>query len=438
MKTRNNYSIDEIERKLLKAPAKSLQWFIYILFVMIVIIIIWAMLFTIEIRVQGMGKTISEGRVQKVQNLEGGIVKEILTQYGRTVKKGEVLVRFSEVDVQAKVNERKAELFGLKVQSARLQAEGNAVKPVWPKATTESQKIIIKNEMQLYQESQASLKSLLAGIKEKIKQETSRLNEIKYRYKGQKSQIKLVKEYYSKIKMLYKEGIASEIELNMANRDYINTQTEVKVLVININSIQDSINQLQEDLKERMLTFRTNIRSKNSDIDIRIKNIESGLESLEDDLSRREVVSPINGVIKKLRVNTIGEVLKPGEVIAEIVPVNEKIQVEAEINPKDIAYVKEGQKVMVRLTAFDFSIYGGINGTVKKVWPDSVETPKGKVYYRIIVELEKSFIQGTNTDPMMIMPGMVANIDVITGNRSVMDYVLKPLKRGMYVSFTER
>ncbi len=412
----------------------------------VVILIIWANIAQIDELTSGQGKVIPSSKIQKVQYLDGGIVSEILIKEGTHVTKGQPLLKIDTTRYRASFEETQENLLSLKTKRTRLEKEliidykGTVPKLLFDNHLKElasqyiqSQKKIFKN---IYYERRNSLKIIELQHDQKIQE----LTEIKSKEKQLRKALKLTDEQRDTIKKMVKTGSKSRYELLSIEKEYNTLNGDLLSTTLSIPRSKLAIEESEVQLAEKLQTFRSEISTQLEETINEVRAIEARLISDNDKLEKTIIKSPVNGTIKQININTIGSVVQSGVDLIEIVPDSDILLVEAKIDPRDIAFINPTLKALVKLTAYDYSIYGGLEASIVEISADSIkdlESQDGKSYYKIVVKTNQNYLE-YNGKKLAIIPGMIASVDIVTGKKTIMDFVLKPILKVKEGAFHER
>lgn len=356
----------------------------------IVVAILWANYAILDEVTTGQGKVIPSSQIQVIQNLEGGIIKQIFVKEGEIVKKGQILMQIDNTRFMSSYSEAEKKINALQLEIIRLNAEINNTPPVFPDELKKNQPNLVSDQMSLYQ---------------------SKMNELNQL----KVSLDLAEKELNMTRPLLKNGAVSPVEVIRLDR----TVSEIKGNIDKFKSDElDKLNKARGDLSALMEANKAD----------------------KDRLARTTVRSPVYGIIKQIKATTIGGVVQPGNDIIEIVPLEDTLLIEAKIRPSDIGFIHAGQKAMVKITAYDFSIYGGLEGEVEQISADTIvdETDKkNESFYVIRVRTYQNHL-GTKAKPLPIIPGMLATVDILTGEKSVLEYILKPIIKAKQSALRER
>lgn len=402
--------------------------------VVFVALIVWAAFAKIDEVTRGEGRVIPSSQLQIVQSLDGGVVEEILVREGEIVERGQVMVRIDPTRYISSFRENRVQYLALLAKAARLRSisEGKPFEPP-PEVVEGAPKVAIQEEA-LYESSRAELEAELAIARQQTAQRNQELREARARLSQASQSLALADQELKVTRPLLASGAVSEVELLRLERDVSNLRGERNQASAQIARIESSILESERKLQDVELTFRNAARTELSDTMAKLNSLSEGSAALQDRVDKAEVRSPMHGTVKRLLVNTIGGVVQPGKEVAEVVPLDEALLLEARIKPQDIAFLRPGQDALVKFTAYDFAIYGGLEATVDHIGADTVTDDKGNAFYVIRVRTKASSL-GEN---LPIIPGMVAQVDVLTGKKTILDYLLKPVLRAKANALTER
>lgn len=394
----------------------------------VLVFLLWANFAQIDQVVSGDGRVIPSGQIRVVQNLEGGIVRAILVRDGDRVEAGQVMLRLDPTRAQASFRGDRAEFLGLIAARARLRAQAQGGQPDFPAEVAEEAPHLIASEQALLRGRRAELNSGVTILEAQVQQRRQELRELESRARSLADSAALIEEELAITEPNVAAGITSRVELLRLQRDATRAQGELREARLAIPRVRSAMAEAQRRVTERRETFAAEALTELSAIEIQLSSRQEGLVALEDQVRRTEVRAPVAGVVNALAVNTIGEVVQPGAQLAEVVPAAENLLIEARIRPEDIAFLFSGQPASVKITAYDFAIYGDLDGAVESIGADAVVPEQGPSFYRVRVRTGRSFL-GPAQDPLPIIPGMTALVDIRTGETTVMDALLNPVLR---------
>ncbi len=398
-------------------------------------LIVWASLAHVDEVTKGDAKVVPSRQLQVVQSLDGGVVSEILVKEGQVVEAGQLLLKIDETRATSGVRESAAQAFSLTVKLARLKAlaEGNAFAP--PKPNSDEQQHVIDEERQLYDSRRSELNNLISINQQQLAQRQQELSEVRAKRESVSRSIDLSQQELSKTKPLLATGAVSEVEILRLERDLTRARGDYEQAGAQSARVSASISEATRKIQETELSFRNEARKELSETLGRLNSINEGAVALTDKVDKSSVKSPVRGRVQRLLANTVGGVVQAGRDILEIVPLDDVLVLEAKVQPKDIAFIHPGQAATVKFTAYDFSIYGGLDAVVDNISPDTQTDERGvNTFYVVRVRTTR-----TNFDTKMpIIPGMTAEVDILTGKKTVMSYLLKPILKGKSYALRER
>jgi len=421
----------------LEAAPTRLRVVLYFWIAAIVIFLTWANFAYIDEIARGDGEVIPSGENQMIQNLEGGIVEEILVQEGQEVEKGQILIKIDNQKSVSSYSSNEIKADALQAQILRLKAEATGKDFIVPNEQKERLAQFIENEKSLYNSNKEQLNSKLNALREKLAQKKQELAEAYSQRDHLESSYSMISREVRMTKPMVAKGVRSKIDFLKLQREANEIASKYDAAKKSIPRLKSAIKEVQSNIKETKLNFQNEAKAKMNDAIAELKSLRVTSTALEDQVTRTIVKSPMKGIVQKLYVHTVGGVIKPGEDIMEIVPSDETLLVQVRIKPKDIAFIYYGQRAIVKFTAYDFSIYGGLEGKVVLISPDSIKDEEGNVFYEVRIKTDKNYI-GRNGKKLKIIPGMTVSADIITGQKTVLDYILKPILKTKQYTFTER
>lgn len=450
-----DYTNDTAAAVLLNTPkaGKALLWSM-LLFVMVAII--WAYFAELEEVTSGMGKVIPSSQIQVVSNLEGGIVRELYIREGQQVDKGQALLLIDDTRFLSDLREREQEIAALQGDVRRLKAEVNSINIqedaglAWrdqvkvekvdlefPDAFSEQYPGQPEFQRSLFNERLGFVKNQLSIFGNQIEQREQEVIETNSKIRTLQRGVSLAAREVNMSRPLAREGIVPQVEILRLERQLNEMQGELESTRLLLPKLDASLRENIFKRKEVALTFRSDAQKELNERRNRLVQLQQGEVGLQDRVRRTSVTSPVKGTIKTLNVNTVGGIVQPGVDLVEIVPLEDTLLVEARIEPKDIGFLRPGLEAMVKFTAYDFTIYGGLVGEVEKISADSIQDEEGNTFFLATIRTSESFL-GQQTAPLRIIPGMQAGVDIITGKKTVLDYLLKPILRAKQSALRER
>ncbi len=418
-------------------PVPSMRPLAWLVMIIIAVAAFWAHQARLDEVAIASGEVVPQGQVKTIQHLEGGIVQEIFVREGARVKAGNPLVRLTLAVTGVNRKELQVRLDGLVLNRARLKAEARGKALKIPAEQAARRPELANSEREAFNAGRRQLNSIVDVLRERILQREAELNELHERRAATLKNLEISRESFDISKRLMDEGLTSKLEHLERTRQVQILQGDLATLDAAIPRAQAAIAESRKREKEERLRARRLANDDLRRVEGSIARTRELLTEATEQASRTEIRSPIDGVVKNLRHHTIGGVVKPGEPIMEIVPTGEKMVIEARLNPIDRGYVEEGQAAVVKITSYDFVRYGGLDGEVVHVAADSSRGPDGAPFFRVIVETERDYL-GDTPGSLPITAGMQATVDIHTGDKTVLEYLIRPVLKLKHEAFRER
>ena len=400
--------------------------FLYIVAVSMLVFIVWANLVHLDKVTRGEGRVVPTTANQIVQHLEGGIVAQIFTRQGAKVTKGDILLRIKNSFSHAENSRVGLELLAKKLTLKRLDAEAGGVNELrFPDDLKQVYGALIKSEKRLFMRRLDRLTEQLAIFNDQFDEKRLELEELKARLENKVRERELVRKQVASLIRLVKIGAASSNKLLDKQTSLQRIKTSISDLKHQIPRMRATLSQARRKKTETKMRFQSEAEKERNEVQLKIAKLGATLAAMKDRNQRFDVRAPISGIVNRLSVTTIGGVIKPGQELAEIVPADKAISIEARLSPKDRAEVWPGLPAVIKISAYDYSIHGGLSGKVTEISPDALSDEQGNLYFR--VRLEASASDFGIQKP--VTPGMLAEVDILTGDHTVMSYLLKPINR---------
>ena len=405
--------------------------------VFFVVFLAWASWASLEEVTRGAGRVIPSRQVQVVQHLEGGIVSEILVAEGDTVEEGQVLMRIDNVRAASDYREKRARYLGVLAAIARLEAEIEETAIEFPPEVLAEAREVAESEIALFNSRQEKLQTDLEILRRQAEQRERELAELESRLAQARESYRLVREELDLTRRLAKQRLVSKTELLRLERQANDLKGEIEQTRLAVERVRSSVREAYQRIENAFSKFRSDALRELSALQSELAGLEQIVLAGEDRVRRTELRSPVRGIVKKIYINTRGGVVAPGERLIEVVPLEDTLLIEANIRPTDIAFIRPGQEATVKITAYDFSIYGGLEGRVEHISADTITNDRGESFYLIRVRTDRNYL-GNEEKPLAIIPGMTAEVDILTGRKTVLDYLLKPVLKARYNALRER
>ncbi|MEK9775955.1 MAG: HlyD family type I secretion periplasmic adaptor subunit [Quisquiliibacterium sp.] len=428
-----DWTTDADWAQLMQEPLRARR-LLRLAFLLVVMLVLWAAVAQIDIRTQGEARVVPTSQVQIVQSVDGGIVEQILVREGALVNAGQLLARVDSTRFESSLGENRASQVALRIKALRLQALARAEAFSVPADLRNAAPEIYAQEQKLYQARQKELTAQLAVAQNQLLQRRQELNEVQARREQAERGLELAQQELSATRPMVATGAVSEVEVLRLERDVAKLRGDRDQSVAQIARVLAAISEATRRIDEVKLTARNQMGAELSDTLGKLSAMSEGRRALEDKVLKTDIKSPVRGTVKRLLVNTVGAVVQPGKEMFEIVPTDDALILEVRVLPRDIAFLHPNQSAMVKFTAYDYAIYGGLEADVVNIGADSVVDEKGNAYYIVRVRTRKASL-GPN---LPVIPGMVANVDILTGKRTVLQYLLKPVLRAKDNAMAER
>jgi len=430
--------LPEVNKALIEDAPRVVRLTIWAIIGFFVFMMLWANFAVIDEVTKGDGKAIPSSKIQKIQNLEGGIVSELFVKEGQIVEAGAPLIRLDDTRFASNVGETEADRLSMLLRVERLSAEVDDRPLNFPEDVLKAVPGQAKSEESLYISRRQQLHDEVGGLQEQLIQRQQELREFTSKQAQYRQQLGLQRQEINMSEPLVAQGAVSPVEVLRLKRAEVETRGQLDATTLAIPRAESAIKEVQRKIDETRGKFRSEALTQLNEARTDLNKAQATGKALEDRVSRTLVTSPVRGIVNKMLVNTIGGVIQPGSDLVEIVPLDDTLLVEAKIRPQDIAFLHPGQEATVKFTAYDYTIYGGLKAKLEQIGADTItDEDKKTTYYVIKLRTERSHL-GTDEKPLLIIPGMVASVDIITGKKTVLSYLLKPIIRARAEALHER
>jgi adhesin transport system membrane fusion protein len=393
---------------------------IWVVLALVVLFTVWAYYSEIEQVTRGDGKVVPSTQIQVVQNFEGGILSEIMIDVGELVKKDQLLLRIDETRFSSSFKQNRVKALLFKAKAARLMAEANGSDFEVPQEVIDEKPKIGVREKELFESRKNEFDSSMQILQQQIRQREHENKELSSKLEELTRTYALLNKELELTRPLVEQGAVSAVEVLHLERQASMMQGEIETINQTIPKAESRLQEAQLELRENQLVF-----------------FNTSAIALEDRLRRTNVLSPVAGTINRILVNTVGGVIQPGMDLVEIVPLEDTLVIEARVKPSDIGFLRPDQEAKVKFTAYDFTIYGGLDAKLEHISADSITDEQGNSFYSVRLRTTKNYI-GPELNPLPIIPGMVASVDILTGKKTILSYLLKPVLRAKYMALREQ
>ena len=426
-----------VSADLMQPPSSSARIMSLSIVVTVLGAIAWSSHAVVQEVTIGQGRVVPAGKVQIVQNLEGGIIRQITIKPGAVVHKGQLLLKIDPTGFDSKLKERREQIAGLSARITRYHSQLNNTPLKFDLAFAKKYPKLVSQNNKLYRSRLAEITSALAAIDDKSAQKQQEITETKARQVSLEKALAISNKELEIISRLARDNVVSKSELLASQAKVNDLEGQIEAMVLALPRLNSGLKELANMKREKLSNFRSDILAKLNEAQIKISSLKKSIEGDADRVKRTQVKSPVDGIVKALHTNTIGQVVKPGADLVEIVPQNDSLLIETRIQPKDIAFLHLGQKAVVKLTAYDYALYGSLEGKLERIGADSITDKKGNTYYLVDVRTNKTYLK-RKSEKLPIISGMVARVDIITGKKTIFRYMTKPLHRMATEALHER
>ena len=448
--------VDDVYGAMMTDAPSGHRLIIWSLAAMMVCFFIWAYFSELDQVTTGMGKVIPSSQLQIIQSLDGGILQKIYVQEGVIVTKGQPLARIDDTRFRSDFDQQEQEVYGLQTNIIRMRTELDSIiisdmsadwrqqvkitkqKLVFPQNIIEQEPELVKRQQQEYSIRLDNLSNQLEILVRQIQQRQQEIDELASKISTLTKSFQLVSRELELTKPLARKGIVPEVELLKLERTVNDIQGELQSVRILQPKVKASMDEAILKRRDAVFVYATDLRAQLNEMQTKLSRMNQAQKGAFDKVSKAVITSPVIGTIKKINFNTLGGVVQPGEDIMEIVPSEDKLLIETKITPKDIAFLHPGLPAIVKVTAYDFTRYGGLKGTVEHISADTSQDEEGNSFYIVKVRTEESSLVKDDGTEMPIIPGMLTSVDVITGKRSILEYILNPILRAKDTALRER
>ncbi|GIU46276.1 HlyD family type I secretion periplasmic adaptor subunit [Shewanella colwelliana] len=448
--------VDDVYGAMMTDAPTSHRLIIWALSALALCFLLWAYFAELDQVTTGMGKVIPSSQIQVIQSLDGGIMQDLYVQEGMVVTKGQPLVRIDDTRFRSDFAQQEQEVYSLQANVLRLRTELNSItisdmasdwreqvkvvkQPLqFTQALVETEPDLVRRQTEEYEGRLDNLSNQLEILARQIQQKQQETQELASKISTLTTSFQLVTRELELTRPLAEKGIVPEVELLKLERIVNDIRGELASVRLLRPKVKASQDEAILKRREAVFVFTAETRTQLNDMQTRLSRMTEAQVGAQDKVSKAEIVSPVNGTIKTVHINTLGGVVQPGIDIIEIVPSEDQLLIETKIVPKDIAFLHPGLPAIVKVTAYDFTRYGGLNGVVEHISADTTQDEEGNSFYLVRVRTELSSLTKDDGTQMPIIPGMLTSVDVITGQRSVLEYILNPILRARDSALRER
>jgi membrane fusion protein, adhesin transport system len=419
-----------------RSPRHLLRMVAAMAFVLLVLIL-WLGWADVDEVVRGGGKVIPSSQLQLIQSLEGGIVTDILVSEGDSVEPGQPLMKISDIPYASSFEENRLHFLGLKIKIARLSAQVSGAEFEGDDEVFAAMPALQAAEQSLYESQRQQLDESISILQEQASQLRTELTEAEARERQLTDGAELIRDEIRIKEPLVERRIISEVDFLQLRREATEIEGGLENIRLSLPRLRSKIEEAERKIEQMRLEYKNGAKLELTEALSEISRLAETQEAMRDRVARTTLRSPVKGTIKRLHINTVGGVIRPGSDVIEIVPREDALLVEVRINPADIAYISVGQTARTKFTAYDFAIHGGVTGTVRFISADTITNEEGESYFIARIAMDRPYL-GHEKRPLPVMVGMTSEVDIVTGKKSILQYLLKPIYRGMDRALSER
>jgi adhesin transport system membrane fusion protein len=406
-------------------------------FAFFVVFVIWARFAVLDEVTRGDATVVPSSRTQVIQNLEGGILAEILVREGDIVERGDILVRIDNSSAAANFRDVRSQYLTLMAMVARLGAERAGGEIEIPEQVASEAPEIAADQQALFAARRGQRDAQRSVLEAQATQRRQEIQEMEARRDQNARSLALAREELAITRPMVEKNLMPKVDMLRVQREISDLEGEANTLKISIPRLQQAAEEAHQRIAEFDLSTRAQVSDELNKAKAELKSASEMLFAGKDRVTRTEVRSPVRGTIKQLKLTTVGGVIQPGEDILEIVPLDDTLLVEARIRPADIAFLRPGQVATVKVTAYDFSIYGGLKAKLERISADTIKDDNGESFYRVYLRTDRNTLRHRDAE-LPIIPGMTASAEILTGEKTVLDYLLKPILKARERALKER
>ncbi len=428
---------DVVEAAMQRKPTKQARILSLVTGLFIFIFILWAAWAEVDEVTRAEGKVISSQRNQIIQNLEGGILQEIMVREGQSITKGTPLARIDNEMAASTYRDALSKSLENEAAIIRLEAELNDMEPVFPAEIIASSPQLIEDQRSIMAARKLQRDSEIVLLRSQYEQRLQEVEEQQARKRAVDRNLALAIEQRNTVLPLLQRKNYSRIEFLNLEQEVANLEGELDGLTVSIPKSQSAAEEALQRITFREAELDTEITKEINERRAELNSLKETISAGSDRVTRTVVRSPVNGIIKQIHLNTLGGVVKPGEAIMEVVPIDDTLLVEVKVRPSDVAFLHPDQKAMLKFSAYDFGVYGGLDGVLEQISADTIEDKQGEVFYLAKLRTNKTGI-AYRGETLPIIPGMTATADILTGRKTILDYLLKPILKAQQNALRER
>ncbi|MFK7839292.1 MAG: HlyD family type I secretion periplasmic adaptor subunit [Bdellovibrionales bacterium] len=429
--------MSELEAANHMRPNKASILLFLTIIALVTAVFFWSAISKVEEITRAQGSVVPSKDIQVVQSLEGGVLEELAVREGQQVKQGDILMRISDVQFASQERGTEAKSLSLRAKKARLEAEARGADFVLPDEVSEKTPQIAKNERSLYESRQNELNNTYAILDDRINKATAELAEVRAQISRFSNSKRLLGQELEITKEMVRKRAVPKIEEIRINREISDLSGQINAGAQRRRALQAEVEVAKKERASQLDKFQSQALGELNQVETEIAGLKENLTSISDRVERAELRAPVDGTVNRITIKTIGGVIEPAAKLVEIVPLDDELKIIAQVQPNEIAFIRPGLPAKVKITAYDPQRYGALDGELVRIGANSVTDNQGNAFFEIEVRTDKNFM-GDESNPLPITAGMVADVEIITGKRTILEYLMKPILRAKNRAFTER
>ncbi|MEF2145153.1 MAG: HlyD family type I secretion periplasmic adaptor subunit [Desulfovibrionaceae bacterium] len=427
----------EVDAALLRRGHPGAYYISMAVAALFVLLLVWANFAVLDEVTRGKGKVVPSQRIQEIQNLEGGILQEMLVTEGQIVEKGDLLVRLDNEVAKSQFRDASNKLYENMAAVACIEAELNGAEVQMPLDVLEKAPEMAEDQINRYASRKAEFDLKLDVLRNQYQQKEQEAQELLGRKSQLEQNLSIALEQLNIAKPLMEKNVYPKVDYLDLKNKVVTLRGDIQAIRLGLPRVRNEAEEIRNKLSQQEAQYRTELLNELTELKSELSAFRETLSAGEDRVVRTELRSPVKGSVKRIMINTLGGVVRPGESILEIVPIDDSLLVEARIRPSDIAFLRPNQKAVVKITAYDYAIFGGMEGFVTQISADTIEDERGDTYYLVKLRTKGNTLRYQNEE-LPVITGMTAEVDILTGKKSVLDYLLKPIIKAKQNALRER
>ncbi len=423
--------INDVQAAILLQSPRGGRLILYVIILFSITALVWSWFAEIDDVIKGQGRVVPSSHIQQIQNLEGGVLKEVLVNEGQIVKKGENLAIIDDIQFSAELERNALDTISYQAAIERLTAESQGREIQFSEELVMGYPNLVQEQTSLAKSQSDNLQNQIDVLQYSKKEKEQELNRLKKKLESSREKYELALQELNTLAPMLESGAVSVMEILRTKQKVAQEKSDMIEATFAIPATETAVLEAKERMDQAVTDYQERSQRELNEIIQKYKGLLAIQKSLQDKVERTAIRSPVYGTIKKIFVDTLGGTIRPGMTIMDIVPLDDTLLIETKVSPKDIGFIRQNQEAKVKLSAYDFSTYGGLEGKVERVSADSITDDKGRTFFIINVSIPQNHI-GKKEDNLIVIPGMQAEVDVVVTKRRIIDWVLRPILKSKY------